>query len=382
MTSSQLNPLGASPAMKSKAKEKALRETEQRAFDSAFTNTRKEIAKAEGYAAGIAAAGGAGIPDGAVARARARALGQTQAATAPRPRPVSSQPAAPSGRMIKQPDGRLVPEEFYSLSADEQRRFKELQDEQEQEAKAESRFDQTAMQLLDLRDRDSKEVKALKAQVATLAAAVEAQQRTIEEMSTTIEVQKSAELAEQLARIGEAVVGASAVETSLRNQTSASAVEMDRQRDDHRDRLAATEKVMTDHENRLRTSGVLFGERAAAVEGKLATVEGSLASAEVAQADINNGIEQNRQTLKVVSGIDLQSEIDSSVRRSFEQQLEPEMAALVERKYVLLAPTSGSDGYDPKPEGYDEAFLAQQMGDNPTQRAVDQAIKRSKRKRG
>jgi len=106
MTDSQMKPLGATPAMKSKAKQRALRETEQRAFDSAFTNTRKEIAKAEGYAAGVAAARGGGIPDGAVERARARALGQTEAATAPRPRP--------SGGVISEPSGRMIVQEIMS----------------------------------------------------------------------------------------------------------------------------------------------------------------------------------------------------------------------------------------------------------------------------
>ena len=318
------------------------------------------------------------MTDSALQRARARALGLTQEVkTAPRP----SLPT-PSGRTVKMPDGTVVPEEFYDLKPEEQRRMVELIKQKEADKADESLTLRMVKQVMDLLERKEAKWSKERSELMEVIAGLSARVAGVEEQDRMLEVQRSDELAEQLARLGESVVGASAVETSLRNQTAASQVASDQQRDDHRDRLAATEKVMTDHENRLRTSGVLFGERAAAVEGKLATVEGSLASAEVAQADINNGIEQNRQTLKVVSGIDLQSEIDSSVKRSFEQQLEPEMAALVERKYVLLAPTSGSDGYDPKPEGYDEAFLAQQMGDNPTERAVDQAIKRSKRKRG
>ena len=56
------------------------------------------------------------------------------------------------------------------------------------------------------------------------------------------------------------------------------------------------------------------------------------------------------------------------------------MEELVERKYVTTAPTTGTDGYDSKPEGYDKAFLAQQMGENAVEKAVNRALKKSKKR--
>ena len=318
------------------------------------------------------------MADSALARARERALGLTQE---PKAAPRPSQPT-PSGRSVKMPDGTVVPEEYYDLKPEEQRRMLELIKQKEADKADESQALRMVKQVMDLLDRKEAKWSKERSELMEVIAGLSARVAGVEEQDRTLEVQRSDELAEQLARLGEAVVGATAVETSLRNQTAASQVADDQQRDDHRDRLAATEKVMSDHEARLRSSNQLFGERAAAVETQVAAAESSIASAEVAQADITNGIEQNRKTLQVVSGVDLQSEIDLAVKRSFGEQLEPEMAALVERKYVLLAPTTGTDGYDDKPEGYDKAFLAAQMGDNPTERAVNRALSKSKRKRG
>ena len=62
-----------------KGVEAEVQQVEQRAFDRAFTDTRKQIAKEQGAAAGAAAALG-DAPASAVAAARQRALGGEQPA--------------------------------------------------------------------------------------------------------------------------------------------------------------------------------------------------------------------------------------------------------------------------------------------------------------
>lgn len=377
MTDSAFKPLGTSPEMKAKSKQKALRQTEERAYDMAYAAVRKKAAQEKGAADGAAAAG---ITDPAVERARQRALGVAQP-VAPAPTPKPSLPT-PSGRTVKMPDGTVVPEEFYDLKPDDQRRMLELIKQKEADKADESLTLRMVKQVMDLLDRKEAKWSKERSELMEVIAGLSARVAGVEEQDRTLEVQRSDELAEQLARLGESVVGASAVEASLRNQTAASQVELDQQRDEHRDRLAATEKVMGDHEARLRTNNQLFGERSAAVETQVAALEQNVAKAEVDQTDIDNDIKRNKQTLSAISGIDLQNEIDSSVRKSFDAQLEPSMTELVQRKYVLLAPTSGSDGEQPRDDltpPIAKPFLTEQVGDNATERAVNRALKRSKR---
>ena len=49
---------------------------------------------------------------------------------------------------------------------------------------------------------------------------------------------------------------------------------------------------------------------------------------------------------------------------------------LIERKYVTTALIMGTDGYDPKIDSSAKPFLAPQVGDNATERAVNRALKK------
>ena len=60
-------------------------------------------------------------------------------------------------------------------------------------------------------------------------------------------------------------------------------------------------------------------------------------------------------------------------------QLEGAMEGLIARKYVVTAPTTGTDGYDQKVDSSAKPFLAQQEGDDATARAVSRALKKGKR---
>ena len=122
-----------------------------------------------------------------------------------------------------------VPEEIYDWPAERQRKFLELK---AADLKKDS-DDNAAMgminQLLDLRDADRREIAALRTQMSTALTVVEGLQRRLEQINTVVTIEKSNELSEQLASVSDAVIHATAVEASLRNQTSRSQAEMDNQ---------------------------------------------------------------------------------------------------------------------------------------------------------
>jgi hypothetical protein len=119
----------------------------------------------------------------------------------------------------------------------------------------------------------------------------------------------------------------------------------------------------------------LFQERSNAVIDELSNAERRQQKLAVQQTEISDGVTANRQTLRAVTGTDFASEIDLAVKAAFDDRLEPAMTELVERRYVLLAQTTGTDGYDPKIDSSAKPFLAEQQGDDATERAVARALK-------
>ena len=126
----------------------------------------------------------------------------------------------------------------------------------------------------------------------------------------------------------------------------------------------------------VKTTTTLMGERSNAVLNQLADAESRQAKLDVQQTENSNAIAANRDTLRAVTGTDFASEIDLAVKRSFDDRLEGAMEALIERKYVLLGPTTGTDGINPKIDSDAKPFLAQQVGDNATERAVNRALRK------
>ena len=129
----ELNQLAPKPQRQNIKRE--AEEASRKAYDRAYKRTAIDAAKAEGAAQGAAdAIGGISVPASAVEGARQRALGG--APTPSTPIDTASTPSArstpiPSGRVITQPDGSQVPEAFYDLSPEDQKRFKELQAQQQ-----------------------------------------------------------------------------------------------------------------------------------------------------------------------------------------------------------------------------------------------------------
>ena len=143
--------------------------------------------------------------------------------------------------------------------------------------------------------------------------------------------------------------------------------------------MAAIEQPIAELEGRVRSTTLLMGERGNAVVSQLASIEGRVAKAEVNQTEIDNGIKVNRDTLLAATGDDLKSVVDMNVKQAFDDRLDSAMDDLIQRKYVLLAPTNGTDGYDPKRDDSAKPFLTEQVGDNATERAVNRALKKAGR---
>ena len=101
----------------------------------------------------------------------------------PKPSPPQVSPgAAPggkaepklSGEFIQHSSGARVPREFYDLSPDAQKRFLASLEQKQEEAAAESRFDQVALRVLDEMDKLRKQVKGLESKIAEVASEKEA----------------------------------------------------------------------------------------------------------------------------------------------------------------------------------------------------------------
>ncbi len=351
-----------------------LTRSEQIAYEESAARTKKQAARDRGAADALK-----GAPAGAVDRARARALGQVEAPAAPRESaPIGAQKfvqVSERGKSYRVPDPQ-----WYAMPPEQRDRYMDAVDADGAQKRDENTISTIAHGLLDQQELLTQRVVALEKRDAEKDALILQLLRQLEQQDTTLRIEKSNELIEAESQLAQTVVNAGAVKAQLETATANSARESEQQQADHRQRLEATERLVSDQEGRLKSSGTLFQERTVAIEQKLAAGESRQQRLDVQQQENANGIEANRNVLRAVTGVNFQSEIEMAVKRSFDQQLEPEMEKLIERRYVVTQPLTGSGGYDDKPEGYDEAFLAQQMGENAVEKAVNRALKKSKKR--
>ena len=344
---------------------------EQAAYNASFNKTKKQAARDKG----AADAGG----DPILEAARQRALAPQQPA-ALNPRGAATvQPTQPSGRFIETPEGR-VPEEFYSLTPEQQKQFKALVKEEEEKAAGGSQFDRVALALLDQQAAQAKRVTHLERLVESLVGENLELRRRQDGIDTSVETTKSAALVEQESAIAQQVTNLAAVKAEAESSATSIRRETEIQIADHQNRMAAIEQPIAELEGRVRSTTLLMGERGNAVVDQLASIEGRVATAEVTQTEIDNGIKVNRDTLRAATGDNLKSVVDMNVKQAFDDRLDGAMDDLIQRKYVLLAPTNGTDGYDPKRDDLTKPFLAEQVGDNATARAVNRALKKAGRR--
>ena len=344
---------------------------EQAAYQASFNKAKKQQARDQG----AADAGG----DPIVEAARQRALAPQQPAALNPSAAATVQPTKPSGGFIETPKGR-VPEEFYNLSPEQQKQFRALVKEEESAAESESLALQYSKSVGDQQEAQAQRITALESQLGAALSAMEAMNRRMKAIDTSVETTKSAALVEQESAIAQQVTNLAAVKAEAESSATSIRRETEIQIANHQNRMAAIEQPIAELEGRVRSTTLLMGERGNAVVDQLASMEGRVAKAEVTQTEIDNGIKVNRDTLRAATGDDLKSVVDMTVKDAFDDRLDGAMDDLIQRKYVLLAPTNGTDGYDDKRDDLTKPFLAEQVGDDPTARAVNRALKKAGRR--
>ena len=334
----------------------------------------RKVDQAKGAAAGMAdaMADAAGV-DAAVNGARQRLLEADQ----PKPSlPQVSPGAAPqhklSGEFIQHSSGARVPREFYDLSPDAQKRFLASLEQKQEEAAAESRFDNVALRVLDEIDKLRGQVKGLESSLLAAVGVIEQQKQQLEAIDTSLKVEKSAALAEQQALLGDAVVNAAAVEASLRNQTTQSQSELERQRDDHRARMEATERVLSDHEGRIKANATLMTERGNAVVDQVAAAEGRQVRLGVTLTEMEGRTDALGTPIT-------RGEVEQFTRDAIERELSGQVTderikRVVAQNFTVAAPSSSVDAMNPKP-----VEMVANVANERTEREVQAAINRSRR---
>ena len=217
-------------------------------------------------------------PAGAVDRARRRALGEVY-----KPAVLGTPAAAPkpSGRIIQTPEGP-VPEEFYDLSPADQKRFRELVAERQQQTADENTVATVANGVLDALDSERKARKVLEGQVATLLTLVEAQQRRMDQMDLQVQADKSTALLEQEAAIAQQVTNLSAI----RAEAGAEAEQHQREREqaavENREQLEAQATAINALSGSVKSTTLLMQERGNAVESQVVAMEPRVQKLDVA----------------------------------------------------------------------------------------------------
>ena len=211
-------------------------------------------------------------------RARRRALGEVY-----KPAVLGTPAAAPkpSGRIIQTPEGP-VPEEFYDLSPADQKRFRELVAERQQQTADENTVATVANGVLDALDSERKARKVLEGQVATLLTLVEAQQRRMDQMDLQVQADKSTALLEQEAAIAQQVTNLSAI----RAEAGAEAEQHQREREqaavENREQLEAQATAINALSGLVKSTTLLMQERGNAVESQVVAMEPRVQKLDVA----------------------------------------------------------------------------------------------------
>ena len=154
---------------------------------------------------------------------------------------------------------------------------------------------QRSIRLLDLIDANKAKAAKREAALLDVIAGLTARVDALEQADRTHEIKASRELAEQQARLSEAVIAASGVEASLRNQTVASQVEHDRQGVESRAALEAQATAIDALKGSVKSTTQLMAERSNAIQDQLAQVAPQVQKLAVQQVELNDGIAADRR---------------------------------------------------------------------------------------
>ena len=175
-----------------------------------------------------------------------------------------------------------MPEEFYDLSPEDQKRFRELVVERQQQTADENTVATVANGVLDALDSERKARKVLEGQVATLLMLVEAQQRRMDQMDLQVQADKSTALLEQEAAIAQQVTNLSAI----RAEAGAEAEQHQREREqaavENREQLEAQATAINALSGLVKSTTLLMQQRGNAVESQVVAMEPRVQKLDVA----------------------------------------------------------------------------------------------------
>ena len=306
--------------------------------------------------------------EAALERARQRAI-------TPEPKPQATVTKSPDLERIRHSSGVMVPREYYNLDKADQDRLLELIQQQEQKKADDSVAINAVNQLLDLRESDSKRIRKLESMVGSFLPILESMQRQIDGINTSIEVGKSDELTQQQVELAQQTTNLQAVGAREQSEHERRVREAELQAVDHQQRITAAEEPVARLEGRVKATMTLAEEKGNAVIDKAADVEGRLGRMDVRLQEAEGQLEAAGNP---VSRAEIRSMVTESVTQEMSAQLEPLMERLIERKYVLMAPTTGSDGFkqDSNANTVPVPFLTKQPQDGAMEKEVKRALKR------
>lgn len=283
----------------------------------------------------------------ALARARERALDSTQPKKTGLQK-ISSVAKPLSGRLVESPQYGKVPEEFYDLQPEQQQRFLKLVAEKKEEEEGGSRFDRTALAVLDQNDEMAKRITALESQLVMAVGVIETMRGEMKSIDTTIEVAKSEALAGQQVEIAQMATNLLTIKLQASAEMDQYKREMEAQKADHRARLEASERVLSDHENRLKSNAFMMGERSNAVVSKLAAMEGQ-------QSRLSVQIEELEGRTDAIGNPITRPEMQALVSDAVSAEFPAQLPAMVSKELAVQKATGElGEGVE-----IDRAYLAQ-----------------------
>ena len=216
----------------------------------------------------------------ALDRARQRALDSTQPKESGLRNP-SSVTKKPSGEMIQRPDGSKVPIEYFDLPDEQKARFDQLLKEGEAEAQNESLALQYTLTLGDQQASDARRITALESQLNAAMSAMEALQRRMGAIDTSVEAGKSDALVEQESQAAQTVVNMASTTSdgnALIQRIERAKEDFNREADA---RLAAIEQPLAELVGRVQSAGTIYQEGIIANQNQLADVSARMESMKV-----------------------------------------------------------------------------------------------------
>ena len=268
--------------------------------------------------------------EAALERARQRAI-------TPEPKPQATSTKSPDLERIRHSSGVEVPREYYNLDKADQDRLLELIQQREQKEADDSVAINAVNQLLDLREADSKRIKKLESMVGSFLPIIEAMQRQIDGINTSIEVGKSDALSEQQVEIAQQTTNLQAVGAREQSEHERRVREAELQAVDHQQRLTAAEEPVARLEGRMKATMTLAEEKGNAIIDKAADVESRLGRMDVR-------LQEAEGQLEVAGNPVSRAEIRSMVTDAVTTEVNAQAPTLVDQAIDTIRRDEFGDG--------------------------------------